>query len=88
MGVEINGKELKRTLRRILAIALFSVCALILMAIVVFVPVISIASILTAVAFVITLPLHLILWFCGRRGFFVRYGGKTSWMMRGAFDRR
>ena len=86
-SIKFNGKEVQNPAARILVAVLVIICAVVLVAVFGFVMLPIILG-LIALAFVLTVPLHFILWLCGRRGFYVREGNSHTWTSSGAFQRR
>ena len=86
-SIMFNGKEVRNPITKILVAVLVIIFVIIILATLGFVMITVILGTI-ALAFVLTVPLHLIFRLCGRRGFYVREGNSHTWTSTGAFERR
>lgn len=85
-SIKFNGREIQNPVIKVLVVVALAMCCAI--AVVFGSVMIPVILGLIVLALVLTIPLHLILRICGRRGFYVRDGNKHTWTNTGAFQRR
>lgn len=86
-SIKFNDKEVKNPVLRIVVAGFVIICGIVLVVIFGF-SLLFVTLGLLGLGFVLTVPLHFILRFCGRRGFYVREGNNYTWTTEGAFRRR
>jgi hypothetical protein len=86
-SIKFNGKEIDNPIVRIVVVLFIFVFIVVIVALFGLMMPLIVLGVVALVAF-LTVPLHLILRLCGRRGFYLREGSTRTWTNKGAFGRR